>query len=167
MIAEVDALYEQYEFAKIADTLYHFAWDEVCDWYIELAKLSLAGPTAATTPGGCSARCSTSLLRLLHPMVPFVTEELWTALTGGESVVIADLAGRPTPARATPRPKRTIDCVQAVVGEVRRFRSDQGVKPVAAGAGPARRGARAAEPAVRALLRLDEPADGVQRRRRR
>ena len=43
MITEVDALYERFEFAKIADLLYHFAWDEVCDWYIELAKLSLAG----------------------------------------------------------------------------------------------------------------------------
>ena len=59
MIAEVDELYERYEFAKIADVLYHFAWDEVCDWYIELAKLTLAGPTRAATPGACSARCST------------------------------------------------------------------------------------------------------------
>ena len=59
VVTEVDALYERFEFAKIADVLYHFAWDEVCDWYIELAKLSLAGPNAATTPAGCSARCST------------------------------------------------------------------------------------------------------------
>jgi hypothetical protein len=49
VITEVDALYERYEFAKIADVLYHFAWDEVCDWYIELAKLSLGGPGADAT----------------------------------------------------------------------------------------------------------------------
>src|SRR5438046_8934897 len=41
--AEVDELYEQYEFGKICEALYHFAWDEVCDWYLELAKAALSG----------------------------------------------------------------------------------------------------------------------------
>ncbi len=158
VITEVDALYERYEFAKIADVLYHFAWDEVCDWYIELAKLSLNGP------GGDATRrvlgeVLDALLRLLHPMVPFVTEALWTALTGGESVVVADWPVADT-VRVDPSATADVATIQAVVTEVRRFRSDQGVKP--SQRVPARvTGASATtEPAIRALLRLDEPDDG-------
>ena len=98
VITEVDALYERYEFAKIADLLYHFAWDEVCDWYIELAKLSLAGPSGDTTRRVLGEVLDT-LLRLLHPFVPFVTEALWTVLTGGESLVVSDWP-QADPARA-------------------------------------------------------------------
>src|SRR6185437_7614964 len=156
VIAEVDALYERYEFAKIADVLYHFAWDEVCDWYVELAKISLAGPSADSTRRVLGEVLDT-LLRLLHPMVPFVTETLWTALTGGESVVIASWPLADT-ARANPAAEAEIALVQSVVGEVRRFRSDQGVKP--SQRVPARIArAGGAEAAIRWLLRLDEPAE--------
>ena len=156
MIAEVDALYERYEFAKIADLLYHFAWDEVCDWYIELAKLSLSGPTGADTRR-VLGEVLENLLRLLHPFIPFVTEALWTALTGGESVVIADWPLADT-ARADPAAESAIAMVQKVVGEVRRFRSDQGVKP--SQKVPARLSGVVGvdEAAVRSLLRLSSPA---------
>jgi valyl-tRNA synthetase len=160
VVGEVDALYERFEFAKIADALYHFAWDEVCDWYIELAKLTLNGsdPAAAATTRRVLGEVLDVLLRLLHPYVPFVTETLWTALTGGESVVIA-----PWPAADTIRADRAaeaaIGALQTVVTEVRRFRSDQGLKP--AQRVPARlTGDAVDEAAVRALLRLDAPADG-------
>jgi valyl-tRNA synthetase len=153
VIAEVDALYERYEFAKIADVLYHFAWDEVCDWYVELAKITLAGPSGDDTRRVLGEVLET-LLRLLHPMVPFVTETLWTALTGGESVVIADWPV-PDPARADAAAEKEIAAVQAVVTEVRRFRSDQGVKP--SQRVPARiTGADEAHAAIRWLVRLDE-----------
>jgi valyl-tRNA synthetase len=157
VIAEVDRLYERYEFAKIADVLYHFAWDEVCDWYIELAKLALGGRAAPDTRRVLGEVLDT-LLRLLHPMIPFVTEAMWTALTGGESVVIA-----PWPAadssRADAGAAADVAAIQAVVTEVRRFRSEQGLKP--AQRVPARITGAAAtvEPAVRALLRLDEAGD--------
>ncbi|MCW2657121.1 MAG: valyl-tRNA synthetase [Jatrophihabitans sp.] len=158
VVTEVDALYERFEFAKIADALYHFAWDEVCDWYIELAKLSLAGPDGDTTRRVLGEVLDT-LLRLLHPMVPFVTESLWTVLTGGESLVIA---AWPTadPARANAAAELQIGAVQHAVTEVRRFRSDQGLKP--AQRVPARLSGTApgTEPAIRALLRLDEAGDG-------
>ena len=64
--AQVDAGYEDFQFAKTTDALYHFVWDEVCDWYLEFAKQPLRssdeGMEAArpTSPGGCSVRCSTS-----------------------------------------------------------------------------------------------------------
>ncbi|WP_375484404.1 valine--tRNA ligase [uncultured Jatrophihabitans sp.] len=158
VIAEVDALYERFEFAKIADVLYHFAWDEVCDWYIELAKLSLSGPGGDTTRR-VLGEVLDGLLRLLHPMVPFVTEELWTALTGGESLVVASWP-QADPSRSAPDATADVTLVQTVVTEVRRFRSEQGVKPslrvpaALAGASPT------TEPAIRSLLRLDEPGDG-------
>ena len=164
VVTEVDALYERYEFAKIADTLYHFAWDEVCDWYIELAKLSLTGEGGDDTRRVLGEVLDV-LLRLLHPMMPFVTDALWTALTGGESVVIADWPTADT-ARADRAAEADVLALQAIVTEVRRFRSDQGVKP--SQRVPARiTGAGSAEAPARALLRLDEPDAGVQRRRRR
>ncbi|MER6994992.1 valine--tRNA ligase [Streptomyces sp. NPDC000410] len=127
-VAEVDAYYEDYQFAKLSDALYHFAWDEVFDWYVELSKTTFMG-------GGEPARVSARVLgevldvtlRLLHPVVPFVTETLWTTLTGGESVVIADWpkdSGFRDDAA-----EREIELVQRVVTEVRRFRSDQGLQP--------------------------------------
>jgi valyl-tRNA synthetase len=153
VIAEVDTLYDRFEFAKIADVLYHFAWDEVCDWYVELAKITLAGPSGDDTRRVLGEVLET-LLRLLHPMVPFVTETLWTALTGAESVVIADWPVS-DPIRADAAAEREIAAVQAVVTEVRRFRSDQGVKP--SQRVPARlTGADQAAAAIRWLVRLDE-----------
>ncbi len=155
VVTEVDALYEKYEFAKITDLLYHFAWDEVCDWYIELAKLSLAGPGGADTRRVLGEVLDT-LLRLLHPFVPFVTEALWTALTGRESIVIADWPVADT-ARADAAAEAAVARLQAVVSEVRRFRSDQGLKP--AQKVPARlSGGSVDEAAVRALLRFEQPA---------
>jgi valyl-tRNA synthetase len=158
VITEVDALYERFEFAKIADVLYHFAWDEVCDWYIELAKLSLHGPGGDTTRR-VLGEVLDALLRMLHPMVPFVTEELWTALSGGASVVVADWP-LPDPARHAPEATADVEAVRAVVGEVRRFRSDQGVKPSQRVPARLTGAASTVEPSVRALLRLDEPGRG-------
>ena len=152
VITEVDALYERYEFAKVADLLYHFAWDEVCDWYVELAKISLASDIAPATRR-VLGEVFDALLRLLHPMIPFVTEALWTSLTGGESVVVA-----PWPvadlSRADADAERAVAAIQAVVTDVRRFRSDQGVKP--SQRVPSRlSGPVAGEAEIRSLVRLD------------
>jgi valyl-tRNA synthetase len=127
-IAEVDAYYEDYQFAKLSDSLYHFAWDEVFDWYVELSKTAFsAGGEQATVTGRVLGEVLDVMLRVLHPVVPFVTEALWTTLTGGESLVIADW-----PADSGFRDEaaeREIELVQRVVTEVRRFRSDQGLQP--------------------------------------
>src|SRR5260370_35921587 len=95
--ADVDALFEQFEFAKVCDSLYHFAWDEFCDWYLELAKAALTGPdaTAAAATRRVLGEGLDRLLRLIHPLLPFVTEELWTALTTGEPVVLSQWPGHP------------------------------------------------------------------------
>ncbi len=129
VIAQADDLYERYEFARLADVLFHFAWDEIFDWYIELTKapLSADGEAAAGTRA-VLGHVFDALLRLLHPLVPFVTEELWTTLTGGESIVIADWPvadASYTDAGA----EAQVAVLQSVVTEVRRFRAEQQIKP--------------------------------------
>jgi valyl-tRNA synthetase len=171
--AEVDEQFEGYEFAKVCDTLYHFAWDDVCDWYVELTKPVLsAGGVAAERTRRVLGHVLDQLLRLLHPIVPFVTEELWTALTGGESVVIADWPAVDK-SYLDDSAEVEVTALQRVVTEVRRFRSDQGVKPgqrVAArlsglgetgqhGIGPDTVGLSPHELLIRTLARLDLPAD--------
>jgi valyl-tRNA synthetase len=153
VVAEVDALYERYEFAKIVDVLYHFAWNTVCDWYIELAKFSLSGERRTETQRVLGEVLDV-LLRLLHPMIPFVTEALWTALTGRESVVVAEWP-RADPGRADPTAGSYIQQLMEVVTEGRRFRSDQGIKP--AQRIPAEIRGVVNPDHVRSLLRLDPP----------
>jgi valyl-tRNA synthetase len=78
--------YEDFQFAKTTDALYHFVWDEVCDWYLELAKLPLAaGGRPAEVTRRVLGEVLDVVLRLLHPVTPFITEALWIELTGGES----------------------------------------------------------------------------------
>ncbi|MFE2018326.1 valine--tRNA ligase [Streptomyces sp. NPDC059499] len=127
-VADVDAYYDDFQFAKISEALRHFAWDEVFDWYVELSKTTFfAGGRPAEVSGRVLGEVLDVMLRLLHPIVPFVTESLWTALTGRESIVIADW-----PADSGFRDdaaEKEIELVQQVVTEVRRFRNDQGLQP--------------------------------------
>ena len=164
VIGEVDEQFERFELAKVCDALYHFAWDDVFDWYVELSKPVLAaGGPAADRTRRVLGHVLDQLLRLLHPVIPFVTEELWTALTRGETVVRAawptvDKSYLDDPA------EEEVAALQRVVTEVRRFRSDQGLRPgqrVAARLGGL--GVLAPhEPLIRALARLDGPGDGFR-----
>ncbi|MGC4932536.1 valine--tRNA ligase [Gordonia sp. DT30] len=165
VLAEVDAGFESYEFAKACEALYHFAWDEFCDWYLELAKVQFAGgdERRSHTTGLVLGAVLDPLLRALSPVMPFVTEVLWRAVTGGESLVIAQW---PTPAgrRADPEAAATIEDLQKLITEVRRFRSDQGLKP--GQKVPVRfahleeSGLTPLTPYIAALARLDEPEAG-------
>jgi valyl-tRNA synthetase len=129
VVSEVDGLFEDYQFAKLSDALYHFTWDELCDWYLEIAKVQIGeGGARADATRAVLGHVFDVVLRLLHPLIPFVTERLWTTLTGGESLVVAEWP-KPTGAAADTDAARRIAGVQKLVTEVRRFRSDQGVKP--------------------------------------
>ncbi|WUI01761.1 valine--tRNA ligase [Spirillospora sp. NBC_00431] len=161
VIAEVDAHLDGYDFAKACEALYHFAWDEVCDWYVELAKVQLADERAEATRR-VLGEVLDKLLRLLHPVIPFVTEELWTSLTGGDTIVTAPWPAA-EPGRADRDAEALVESLQRLVTEVRRFRADQGLKPgqkVAAALEWDGSPLAAHEEGVRALLRLTEPGDG-------
>ncbi|MFJ6612487.1 valine--tRNA ligase [Streptomyces sp. NPDC091289] len=127
-VADVDAFYDDFQFAKISESLRHFAWDEVFDWYVELSKTTFfAGGRPAEVSGRVLGEVLDVMLRLLHPIVPFVTEALWTALTGRESIVIAEWPG--DSGFRDDAAEKEIELVQQVVTEVRRFRNDQGLQP--------------------------------------
>ncbi|WFE29831.1 valine--tRNA ligase [Solwaraspora sp. WMMD791] len=166
VVTQVDEQFEAYELAKVCDTLYHFAWDDVCDWYLELSKpvLAAGGPAAERTRR-VLGHVLDQLLRLLHPVIPFVTDELWLALSRA-----ADQAGSvmvatwPVADRSwhDPAAEAELAAVQRVVTEVRRFRSDQGLRPTqrvsARLTGLADAGVGGHEPLIRSLTRLDAPA---------
>lgn len=120
--AEVDSAFDGYEFSRACESLYHFAWDEFCDWYLELAKTQLAQGLTHTT--AVLAAGLDTLLRLLHPVIPFLTEALWLALTGRESLVSADWP-EPSGISVDLVAAQRINDMQKLVTEVRRFRSDQ------------------------------------------
>ncbi|MFG2879803.1 valine--tRNA ligase [Streptomyces sp. NPDC048337] len=155
-VAQVDAYYDDFQFSKLSEALYHFAWDEVFDWYVELSKTTFfAGGEPAKASARVLGEVLDVMLRLLHPVVPFVTETLWTTLTGGESLVIADWPKdsglRDEAAEAE------IEGVQSLVREVRRFRKEQGLddkQKVPARLDLAGTALAAHEDAIRQVLRL-------------
>ncbi|UIZ91750.1 valine--tRNA ligase [Corynebacterium sp. CNCTC7651] len=173
--AKVDAYLDDYQFAKANEELYHFAWDELCDWYLEIAKTQIPRDADAATPEEVERGRTTQIvlgrvldvvLRLLHPTMPFITEVLWTALTGEETVTLApwptaeDTNGG---AEADLEARRRIEDAVKLVTELRRFRSDQGVKPsqkVPAALDFAAADLTEQEGFVRSIARVEEPGEG-------
>lgn len=91
-IEEVTKLADKYEFGEVGRALYSFIWDDFCDWYIEMAKLPLYGDDEAAkkTTRSVLAYVLDNTMRLLHPFMPFITEEIWQNLPHeGESITIA------------------------------------------------------------------------------
>ncbi|RPI26135.1 MAG: valine--tRNA ligase, partial [Actinobacteria bacterium] len=122
--AEFDALVDEYRIADAYGLLYNFAWSEVFDWYLELAKAPLrreggAGATRQTL--GVVLR---DLLKLFHPAIPFITEELWSHLGSGELLITASWPE--VPAVEGPPSMATF---QELATEVRRFRSEHQLSP--------------------------------------
>ena len=125
-ISEVDSLLESYEFARACELMYHFAWDDLCDWYLELSKEAFASGDSENTKRVLGYVLD-QLFRLMHPVMPFITETMWTTLTGRESLVIAQWpvaqAGHVDEAS-----EKLIGQLQEIITDVRRFRNDQGIK---------------------------------------
>ncbi|WP_051186420.1 valine--tRNA ligase [Nocardia tenerifensis] len=161
--AEVDSALDGYEFGKACEALYHFAWDELCDWYLELTKVQFAadGSRAQATQVVLGTVLD-AVLRLLHPVIPFVTESLWQALTGGESLVIAAWPQASGVATDQVSAQRISD-TQRLITEIRRFRGDQGLadkqKVAAKLIGLDTAGLTELHDSVANLARLTEPGD--------
>ena len=108
---EVTEAIEGYRFNEAADAAYRFVWNVYCDWYVELSKPLLTGPDGAAKDEtrATAAWALDEILKLLHPFMPFITEELWrvTAETGpGATRFWCWRRGRSTTASTMPRPKR-------------------------------------------------------------
>jgi valyl-tRNA synthetase len=132
----VDEAFEAYDWAIVCRTLYHFVWDELADWYVEAVKVRLYGDdeAAAATARQVLANVADRVLKLLHPVMPFVTEALWRALTGAsggpESLMVAAWPD-PTPAAADDGAEGQFAVLQDLVTEVRKFRSQNNIAPSA------------------------------------
>jgi valyl-tRNA synthetase len=122
-----------YRFDLAADRLYHFFWHEFADWYIEFMKVDLqqAGPVRDTAVA-VLVEVHDRLMRLLHPFIPFITEEIWQQLPKreGEAATVT-LAAFPAgeTAWADPDAERAVEYIQSVVSTIRTVRSERGVPP--------------------------------------
>ncbi len=130
-ITEADDLFEKFEFAKACELIYHFTWDDLCDWYLELSKSTFtAGGANAAKSQRVLGEVLDRLLRLMHPVMPFITEELWCSLTDGQSLMVADWP-KSDPSSQDIKSIEQVTKMQEIVTEIRRFRNDQGIKSTA------------------------------------
>ena len=130
-ITEADDLFEKFEFAKACELIYHFTWDDLCDWYLELSKSTFtAGGANAAKSQRVLGEVLDKLLRLMHPVMPFITEELWCSLTDGQSLMVADWP-KSDPSSQDVKSIEQVTKMQEIVTEIRRFRNDQGIKSTA------------------------------------
>jgi valyl-tRNA synthetase len=127
VIASADELFEKFEFAKACELIYHFTWDDLCDWYLELSKATFAGNDAVKSQR-VLGEVLDQILRLMHPVMPFITEELWCNLTGKESLMITDWPKSDLSSQDQASVE-LVNKMQEIVTEIRRFRNDQGLKP--------------------------------------
>ena len=130
-LTEVDAALDDRRFADAAQTLHRFLWSEYCDWGLELEKSRLeADDPGRNDAAQVLAWVLERTLRLLHPTMPFVTEDIWQRfeLPSPEALAIASWpTGEPT--HVDPGAEATLDIVQEVVTAIRQFRSKHGIAP--------------------------------------
>lgn len=127
--AAVDEGFERYDFAEGVQKLQAFVWSEFCDWYLEMAKRPLAaGGEERDRAQRVLAAVLSGILRLLHPAIPFVTEELWHRL-GGEGLLATASWPEADRTRVDEQADASMASVIEVVSAIRRFRSEHKVAP--------------------------------------
>ncbi|ASK28495.1 valine--tRNA ligase [Neisseria chenwenguii] len=128
--------YDTYRFDLAAQTLYEFVWNDFCDWYIELAKVQLQTgcPTTRRTTRRTLVRVLEVILRLLHPIMPFITEELWQTVAPLANAKTADsimIAKWPEPdaEKIVPAAFEQTAALQDLIGAVRNLRGEMSIAP--------------------------------------
>ena len=165
-VREATAAYERYRLNDAAGAVYRFLWSDLADWYIEQIKPRLYGDV----PGGDVARAVAVrtfdvALRLLHPIMPFVTETLWRRMPrrAGETSIVVAAWPRPDSRATDDAALRDFGLVQELIGAVRAIRAEYGIQPgqsiraVVTPASPAGRAALQAE--SRTIERLAKVGD--------
>jgi valyl-tRNA synthetase len=121
---------EEYRFADAAQTLHRFLWSEFCDWGLEMEKPRLyeGGPGEREAAAGVLAWVLERTLRLLHPIMPFLTEEVWQRFDAGDSIVVSDWP-EPHPEHRDDDAERHLSFAESLVVAIRSFRSGHGLGP--------------------------------------
>jgi valyl-tRNA synthetase len=130
--AEVDDAMVGWDLGRVARVLFHFAWDEYCDWYLELAKLRVAGDDAdAHAARGTLVHVLDQTMRLLHPLMPFITEEIWRTLHDADDATTIQRTPwpQPEPDRRDAVAEAQFAALVEAVTELRRFRADHALPP--------------------------------------
>ncbi|HEY0458510.1 MAG TPA: class I tRNA ligase family protein, partial [Pyrinomonadaceae bacterium] len=141
---EVNRALDKYEFHTAVSLLYHFFWDDFCDWYIELVKDEITSETVNTRRDAARIRILTILeqaLRLLHPFMPYLTEELWQKLPGvsnelhnaayrsaAQTIMLADFPAGDA-ALIDERAEAEMQAVIDLISKVRNIRAEMQIKP--------------------------------------
>jgi valyl-tRNA synthetase len=131
--AEVNARFETFRFDEACNRLYHFFWGDLCDWYIELCKPALSGEAPRPQAGDVLLTVLDRSLRLLHPVMPFLTEEVWQRLPGHEAIHPETICLAPYPRREerweSPEVEAGMDALIQAVTRARALRADLGLSP--------------------------------------
>ncbi len=124
---------EQYRYHEVAQLLWHFFWDEFCDWYLELKKLRFQEKSGLSADWRNLLAAFETALRLLHPVMPFLTEELWQRLAKGNPYRPVSIALCPYPqaeaTRADAAAEAEINTLQEIVTLARALRADMKIDP--------------------------------------
>jgi valyl-tRNA synthetase len=130
--ADVNRNLEAFRFDQAAGAIYEFFWSELCDWYLEMAKPVLAENRAgAAAARGVLRRCLQDSLALLHPFMPFLTEEIWEKLTDRPGTLVVSPYPRGDESARDAAAEEAMGAFRAIVTRVRNLRTERGLSPTA------------------------------------
>ena len=123
-----------YRFNDAAHSLYQFVWHEFCDWYLEWIKSDLFSDNEKAAAQAKAVLCTVleTILKLIHPFTPFVTEEIWSVLPGERNCIMMESYPESTPAWENDAEERRAELSVGVVGGIRDIRSEIMIHPSAA-----------------------------------
>jgi valyl-tRNA synthetase len=120
----------EFRFDRAADTIYHFVWGQFCDWYLEISKTYLADPERAPETRAVLLNVLETTLRLLHPIMPFITEEIWQRVPhAGESIMVARFPTVDDIPAAPLGSELVMNQLCADVTRIRTWRAESGIEP--------------------------------------
>ena len=132
VIRETRESLDSYAFDQAANMLYQFIWHEFCDWYLELIKPQLYDKEDAATRSHCQSvllKVLSAVLRLLHPFMPFITEEIWQKLPGAQGSIMVAPYPQPDPKFDHPEAEAEMNLVMATITAIRNIRGEMNVPP--------------------------------------
>ncbi len=131
VIGEVDEALENYHFNQYAQSLYQFLWHEYCDWYLEMVKQDFYGedPDAKEIARATAVRVLEQILILLHPVMPFVTEEIWQKLPQTSGSIMDAVLPKTDPERVDAQAEEEMEVIMAVINGIRNIRGEMNVPP--------------------------------------